>query len=184
MVFFQFQALKNSLNFSANRTIRVFLEVSCSEDFSRTIRIKTTNSSLVPQFIKFCTGEEGPVYKGASFYQGTPLNSYCSSILKVDQFVFNGRPTSDGHHDYASALGTNVTYSSGEVVCQGWSDGSFQLLKLTANNCSFGSNNNSLSDIIGIVENPNNIVDQITFGICYGNNLKIKDCGLVIDSMH
>ncbi|RXG59900.1 hypothetical protein Avbf_15156 [Armadillidium vulgare] len=82
-----FDELKQCVN---PKNFYTFLNISCNKNnVSRVLIIEMFDRQLSHHFIKLCTGESGPSYKGTSFRKGDDDDD-SQSILDVTDFMENG----------------------------------------------------------------------------------------------
>ncbi|RXG73247.1 39S ribosomal protein L41, mitochondrial [Armadillidium vulgare] len=82
-----FEELKRCANVDNFYT---FIEICCNKNnLTRMVLIKMFDKQLSHHFIRLCTGENGPSYKGASFRKAVDSDNF-KGILHVENFIENG----------------------------------------------------------------------------------------------
>ncbi|RXG56553.1 E3 ubiquitin-protein ligase TRIM50, partial [Armadillidium vulgare] len=86
-----------------------FIEICCNKNnLTHRIIIEMLDKGMSHYFIRLCTGENGPSYKGASFTKSKNLKNF-ENILRVSNFIENGRE-SNRVIDYNAFPQGNMSY--------------------------------------------------------------------------
>ncbi|KAL7636175.1 UNVERIFIED_CONTAM: hypothetical protein RMT77_012932 [Armadillidium vulgare] len=170
--FLRFDDLKKV---TSSLKLKLFLKIPCKTQANKVIMIEPTKSSLVTQFIRFCTGETGYSYREASFVEGEDRNKYCKSIMKVSHYKKENESKDDmgcddvhkGSIDYAFESSFQYVFKEPTAVVVGSADGGFQIF--------YSYSKTSYKNVIGVVESSMNLQD-----ISY-EDPRILDCGLAFE---
>ncbi|RXG70337.1 hypothetical protein Avbf_02197 [Armadillidium vulgare] len=124
--------MKQCLNFKKFYT---FIKICCNDkNVTPIVIIEMFDRYLCNQFIRLCTGECGPSYKGSSYKKGTDKDNSLVSILRVEKFIENDCETKSGRLNI-NIVEYNITnqfqHKNEEMFLYLNYDGSFEIYRPT-----------------------------------------------------
>ncbi|RXG52631.1 hypothetical protein Avbf_15524, partial [Armadillidium vulgare] len=159
---------------SASKNFFTFLEISCNnKNLARFIIIEMFDKQLSLHFIKMCTGEYGPSFKGASFEKGVDNENFIS-VLHIENLVENSSQC--GRLIEYNIRNENTGFYKYEA------DQMFLHIPNAEENFSIlfaNSTGTAGPGIVGKVISPKDLKDCISYD--HSSFLKILDCGIILE---
>ncbi|KAL7638334.1 UNVERIFIED_CONTAM: hypothetical protein RMT77_010904 [Armadillidium vulgare] len=152
-----------------------FLEITCNNyGLSIMVRMKMFDKQLSHHFIKFCTGEYGPCFKGVPFKKDEDTKENIEKIIRIEYSIVNNRKIKrEIEYNFSIEKDSICKCEAGQLYVYSRNGRSNFDIIYVKNNFTSGKG------IFGKVIYPNFLKDCIDYDD--SSHLKILDCGIVLE---
>ncbi|RXG54963.1 hypothetical protein Avbf_15565 [Armadillidium vulgare] len=167
--FIWFDELKQCL---ASNNFYTFIKICCNE---KEVTHMMFDRHLCNQFIKLCTGECGPSYKGSFYKKGSNKDDSLVNVLQVENFIENGCETKRQieYKDCGDKIINNFQFNSEKMFIYLNTDGTFSICR--------SLRDGSVSEPpFGRVVSPDKLFEYINYED--SSYLKVIDSGILFKS--